>query len=216
MSDRLVTLAIGGAAALQAGQGAFRRAVGRVHLPELPSLALPAMPALELPSFGLPDCLRPAAIAAPALVRGAFASTVAGLLVPAGFGAGLMATASAAIAGPSAPIAGQIWPLGRRMRDAEFDGFVRFVRRRYPREPAACLAADLNIPVETAKQYLKRRARPGFGTSMAAVATYGPQLLAEMYPNGPGWFDEARRAADQAALVAELASLRARIDRVLA
>lgn len=116
----------------------------------------------------------------------------------------------------SGPNADQGWSEKARSRSAmdrvwsalvDFDGIVAFWRRRYPAATAEHVAADLGAPVGTAKKWVLRAADPCGKWLLAAIAFYGPDLLASGFKQSPAWVEAARRAEQAADLDRRIADL---------
>ena len=76
----------------------------------------------------------------------------------------------------------------------DFDGIVAWWRRLYPANTAEHVASDLGAPVTTAKKWILRETNPDAVRLLAAVAFYGPDLIAAGLRRSPAWLDAAQRA----------------------
>lgn len=92
----------------------------------------------------------------------------------------------------------------------DFDGMARYWRRLYPSATAEHVAAYIGAPVDTAKKWILRSADPGGKWLLAAIAFYGPDILAAGLKRAPAWLDAARRAEQAANLDRRIADLVAR------
>jgi hypothetical protein len=96
-------------------------------------------------------------------------------------------------------------------------GLGRFLRSKHPRDTAAYVAAETNIPIESVENWLQGRAFPRAKHQFRLIAAYGPSVFAAMMPSAPRWLDEAVRAErlreleeTQARLAREAEELRSR------
>ncbi|GJD66429.1 hypothetical protein [Methylobacterium frigidaeris] len=124
-------------------------------------------------------------------------------------------TASEIAVGHSSESTGQTWPQSWSLWERQIDaaGMVRWLKARYPAKTAACVAADLNVPLDTVTKWLARENLPNGRTLVLMICVYGPEFLAALLRDPPDWLDLAASEADQARLMAQLATLRAELDR---
>lgn len=124
-------------------------------------------------------------------------------------------TASEIAVGHSSESTGQTWPQSWSLWERQIDaaGMVRWLKARYPAKTAACVAADLNVPLDTVTKWLARENLPNGRTLVLMICVYGPEFLAALLRDPPNWLDLAANEADQARLMAQLATLRAELDR---
>ncbi|MFH6780918.1 hypothetical protein [Methylobacterium sp. MA0201] len=124
-------------------------------------------------------------------------------------------TASEIAVGHSSESKGQTWPQSWSLWERQIDaaGMVRWLKARYPAKTAACVAADLNVPLDTVTKWLARENLPNGRTLVLMICVYGPEFLAALLRDPPDWLDLAANEADQARLMAQLATLRAELDR---
>lgn len=90
-------------------------------------------------------------------------------------------------------------------------GFADFLRRRYPRATADCVACDLGVGKRTAEGWLSGESRPTADAMVRAVAVYGLGALAASMSETPDFLNEAVRAAEQAALRGQIRELETRL-----
>ncbi|RVU17471.1 hypothetical protein [Methylobacterium oryzihabitans] len=103
-----------------------------------------------------------------------------------------------------------VWPERWTNWQSQIDaaGMVRWLRSTHPSKTAACVAADLGVPVDTVTKWLAREALPNGRTVVLMTCVYGPEFLAALLHHPPDWLDAAVRQADLARLHARLAALR--------
>lgn len=88
------------------------------------------------------------------------------------------------------------------------EGFAAFLRKLYPYDTAANVAADIEISDRTVDNWISLTSEPRASALLRLTAAYGPDVLASAYRDAPPWLDAAGRAVRMAELEAELAQLR--------
>jgi hypothetical protein len=87
-------------------------------------------------------------------------------------------------------------------------GFAAYLRKLYPYDTAANIAADLKISDRTVDNWLSETSEPRSAVLLQMAGRYGLAVLAASYHKAPPWLDPAARAVRMAELEAELAALR--------
>lgn len=88
------------------------------------------------------------------------------------------------------------------------EGFAAFLRKLYPYDTAANVAADINVSDRTVDNWMGLSSEPRASALLRLTAVYGPDVLAAAYHQAPPWLDAAGRAVRMAQLESELAELR--------
>lgn len=88
----------------------------------------------------------------------------------------------------------------------------RLFRRHHPLKTAEHVAARLGASPRTVANWMAGVSAPSLGWFAEILRVYGPEVLAELLPNGCGWLSIAISAQRRAQLEAE----QRRIDRALA
>jgi hypothetical protein len=91
-----------------------------------------------------------------------------------------------------------------------------FLRSRHPIKTAANVAAETGCGLHQVKRWLEGAATPNSEAWVALIATYGPEFLAAVMPNRFDWLDAAVQAREEAALEADIAAKRKRLDQLRA
>ena len=86
---------------------------------------------------------------------------------------------------------------------------ANFLRRLYPTQTAANVAADSGIPAGRISKWLIGASAPRIADTVALVVAYGPDFLSAVMLDPPSWLDRAVRAERQAKLEAKIAALQA-------
>ena len=93
------------------------------------------------------------------------------------------------------------------------EGFAAFLRKLYPYDTAANVAADIEISDRTVDNWISLSSEPRASALLRLTAAYGPDVLASASRDAPPWLDAASREVRMAQLEQELADLRGSGDR---
>jgi hypothetical protein len=99
----------------------------------------------------------------------------------------------------------------RKLVEPHQNAVAAHLRRIHPTKTAECVAADIGVPAETVRQWLRGAASPSGPAMLALVGVYGPELLAVALPNAPGWLRRALVAEKRRAAMDELRALTERL-----
>lgn len=104
-------------------------------------------------------------------------------------------------------------------KSAKFGGKQRqswgaLFRARYPAKTAEYVAAEIGAPVRTVQNWMEGAAEPSLKWFARLATAYGLDALAVILPEHLGWLAAARRAARQAEIEGQLATLKAALDGI--
>lgn len=99
----------------------------------------------------------------------------------------------------------------RKMRNFDPNAVAAHLRRLHPSKTAECVAADIGVPAETVRQWLRGAASPSGPAMLALVGVYGPELLAAALPDAPAWLRRALVAEQRRAAMDEMRALTERL-----
>ena len=89
-----------------------------------------------------------------------------------------------------------------------------YLRRKHPHKTAEHVAAAIDVPVETARQWLRGASTPNVVATLALVGAYGPELLAAALPSLPAWAARSLIAERRRVAMAELDRLNERLGEL--
>ena len=99
----------------------------------------------------------------------------------------------------------------RKLVELHQNAVATHLRRIHPAKTAECVAADVGVPAETVRQWLRGAASPSGPAMLALVGVYGPELLAAALPDAPAWLRRALVAEQRRAAMDELRALTERL-----
>ena len=99
----------------------------------------------------------------------------------------------------------------RKLVTSHQNAVASHLRRIHPTKTAEHVAADIGVPTETVRQWLRGASRPNGGAMLALVGVYGPELLAAALPDAPGWLKRALVAEQRRAAMDEMRRLGERL-----
>ena len=99
----------------------------------------------------------------------------------------------------------------RKLVDFDLKAVASHLRAVHPSKTAEHVAARIDAPVETVRQWLRLAAKPGFCATLKLIGAYGPELLAAALPSLPDWAARALIAERRRAAMDELRRLEERL-----
>ena len=99
----------------------------------------------------------------------------------------------------------------RKLVTSHQNAVASHLRAIHPIKTAECVAADIGVPAETVRQWLRGAASPNGSAMLALVGVYGPELLAAALPDAPAWLRRALVAEQRRAAMNEMRRLHERL-----
>lgn len=99
-----------------------------------------------------------------------------------------------------------------RQKSEAWERALAFLRHRHPVKTAAHVAAATGEQEDTVEKWFQRGSRPGGFGMLSLIAAYGAEFVVVLYGDtAPAWVISAARAAERAALEADLDRVRSRL-----
>lgn len=100
--------------------------------------------------------------------------------------------------------------------DAIGERVATFLRRLYPANTAANVAADTGLTEAAVQKWLSRGSSPSLAAAGRLALAYGPEILAAAWGEAPEWLTTAAMAEEESRLAAEAEVIDRRLTQIRA